>query len=106
MPTLRDLLQLLKEIVAVVRQGNKARIDLAREQAEQIIKAAQGLTLSEAENAFAKAIANDGVLDKDDIRLVLEEKRQVVRKSGLLEFVGMEQELAHADELEIGRAHV
>src|SRR6059058_10461 len=100
MPTFRDLLQLLKEIVAVVRQGNKARVDLTKEQAEQLIKAAQGLTLSEAENAFAKAIANDGVLDKDDIRLVLEEKRQVVRKSGLLEFVGVEQELAHVGGLD------
>jgi AAA+ superfamily predicted ATPase len=100
LPSFRDLFQLLKEIVTVVRRGNKARVELTKEQAEQIIKAAQGLTLSEAENAFAKAIANDGVLDKDDIRLVLEEKRQVVRKSGLLEFVGVEQELAHIGGLD------
>src|SRR5205085_10225148 len=100
LPTFRDLLQLLKEIVAVVRQGNKARIDLSREQAEQLIKAAQGLTLSEAENAFAKAIANDGVLDKDDIRLVLDEKRQVIRKSGLLEFVTLEEEIGHVGGLD------
>jgi SpoVK/Ycf46/Vps4 family AAA+-type ATPase len=93
LPSFRDLYQLLREIVAVVRQGNKARVDLTREQAEQLIKAAQGLTLSEAENAFAKAIANDGVLDQDDIYLVLEEKRQVIRKSGLLEFVQVEDGL-------------
>src|SRR5438874_998420 len=107
LPSFRDLFQLLREIVTVVRRGNKARVELTKDQAEQIIKAAQGLTLSEAENAFAKAIANDGVLDKDDIRLVLEEKRQVIRKSGLLEFVGMEQELAHVgglDEIEKGLA--
>jgi AAA+ superfamily predicted ATPase len=95
LPTFRDLTQLLREIIAVVRQGNKATVNLTREQAEQLIKAAQGLTLSEAENAFAKAIANDGVLDKDDIRLVLEEKRQVVRKSGLLEFVNVDEDLRH-----------
>jgi hypothetical protein len=100
LPSFRDLYQLLKEIVTVVRKGNKARIELTKDQAEQIIKAAQGLTLSEAENAFAKAIANDGVLDKDDIRLVLEEKRQVIRKSGLLEFVPVEQELAHVGGLD------
>ncbi|MGZ6142684.1 MAG: AAA family ATPase [Myxococcales bacterium] len=102
LPGFRDLYQLLKEIIAVVRQGNKARIDLKREEAEQLIKAAQGLTLSEAENAFAKAIANDGVLDKDDIRLVLEEKRQVIRKSGLLEFIGLDEHLGNVggmDEL-------
>jgi SpoVK/Ycf46/Vps4 family AAA+-type ATPase/DNA-directed RNA polymerase subunit K/omega len=100
LPSFRDLYQLLKEIVAVVRKGNKARVELTKDQAEQIIKAAQGLTLSEAENAFAKAIANDGVLDKDDIRLVLDEKRQVIRKSGLLEFVTVEQELAHVGGLD------
>src|SRR5947207_5958327 len=100
LPTFRDLLQLLKEIVGVGRRGNKARVELTKEQAENIIKAAQGLTLSEAENAFAKAIANDGVLDQDDIRLVLDEKRQVIRKSGLLEFVGVEQQLAHVGGLD------
>jgi AAA+ superfamily predicted ATPase len=99
LPSFRDLLQLLREIIAVVRQGNKARIDLTRPQAEQLIKAAQGLTLSEAENAFAKAIANDGVLDQHDIHLVLEEKRQVVRKSGLLEFVNVEEDLGHVGGL-------
>src|SRR5881398_323403 len=100
LPGFRELYQLLREIVAVVRQGNRASIDLSREQAEQLIKAAQGLTLSEAENAFAKAIANDGVLNKDDIRLVLDEKRQVVRKSGLLEFVNLDEHLGNVGGLE------
>src|SRR5256885_9644057 len=93
LPGFRDLYQLLREIVTVVRQGNKATVDLSREQAEQLIKAAQGLTLTEAENAFAKAIAADGMLNGQDIKLVLEEKRQVIRKSGLLEFVTVEEGL-------------
>src|SRR5436309_3851102 len=93
LPGFRDLYQLLREIVLVVRQGNRATVDLSREQAEQLIKAAQGLTLSEAENAFAKAIATDGVLGAQDIRLVLDEKRQVIRKSGLLEFVNADVDL-------------
>jgi SpoVK/Ycf46/Vps4 family AAA+-type ATPase len=93
LPGFRELYQLLREIVAVVRQGNRASIDLSREQTEQLIKAAQGLTLSEAENAFAKAIANDGILNAQDIKLVLDEKRQVIRKSGLLEFVNADVDL-------------
>src|SRR5712671_6258682 len=95
LPGFRDLYQLLREIVTVVRQGNQAKIDLSREQAEQLIKAAQGLTLSEAENAFAKAIATDGTLSGNDIRLVLDEKRQVIRKSGLLEFVSVDEDLGN-----------
>ncbi|WP_434384717.1 AAA family ATPase [Melittangium boletus] len=86
LPGFQELLNLLKEIVAVVRRGNKASVELSREEAEQLIKAAQGLTLSEAENAFAKAIAHDGRLSAEDIRRVQDEKRQVIRKSGLLEY--------------------
>src|SRR5918912_763519 len=93
LPGFRDLYQLLREFVTVVRQGNKATVDLSRDQAEQLIKAAQGLTLGEAENAFAKAIAADGMLNGQDVKLVLEEKRQVIRKSGLLEFVSVDEDL-------------
>jgi ATP-dependent 26S proteasome regulatory subunit len=86
LPAIEDLLKLLREIVAVVREGKKAVIDLRNEDVEPLLKAALGLTLSEAENAFAKAIAQDQRLDAADIKLVLAEKRQVIRKSGLLEY--------------------
>src|SRR5512143_2056223 len=100
LPTSRDLLQLLKEIVGVVRQGNRARVELTRDDADQLIKAALGLTLSEAENAFAKAIARDGRLSKDDVPVVLDEKRQVIRKSGLLEYYPTEERLANVGGLD------
>ncbi len=100
LPSYRDLLQLLKEIVGVVRQGNRAKVELTKDDADQLIKAAQGLTLAEAENAFAKAIARDGRLSKEDVPLVLEEKRQVVRKSGLLEYYPTEERLANVGGLD------
>ncbi|MCP3139540.1 AAA family ATPase [Pyxidicoccus xibeiensis] len=93
MPGYNDLLALLKEIVALVRRNNKATIELSREHADQLIKAALGLTLSEAENAFAKAIAADGKLGPEDIKRIQDEKRQVIRKSGLLEYYPPEQSL-------------
>jgi predicted kinase len=94
LPTYRDLLDLLKEIVEVVRRNNRAKVELNREDADQLIQAALGLTLSEAESAFAKAIATDGRLSRDDVQLVLEEKRQVIRKSGLLEYFATDERLA------------
>jgi AAA+ superfamily predicted ATPase len=100
LPGYRDLLQLLKEIVGVVRQGNRARVELDKHDADQLIKAAQGLTLSEAENAFARAIAADGRLSRDDVPLVLEEKRQVIRKSGLLEYYPSDEKLADVGGLD------
>jgi len=100
LPTARDLLDLLKEIVTVVRKGNRAQVHLSKEEAEQLIQASLGLTLSEAENAFAKAIARNGRLDRDDIQLVLDEKRQVIRKAGLLEYYPTDEQLGNVGGLE------
>ncbi|HEY7724165.1 MAG TPA: AAA family ATPase [Anaeromyxobacteraceae bacterium] len=99
LPSARELMDLLREIATVVRKGNRAQVNLTREDAEQLVKAAQGLTLAEAENAFAKAIAANGRLDKADIGLVLDEKRQVIRKSGLLEYYPTEERLANVGGL-------
>jgi hypothetical protein len=101
LPTFRDLVLLLKEIVGVLRQGKSAVVDLTKDDADALIKAALGLTLSEAENAFAKAIAFDGKLSKDDVARVLEEKRQVIRKSGLLEYFPTEERLANVGGLDL-----
>jgi ATP-dependent 26S proteasome regulatory subunit len=100
LPTFRELYDLLKEIVSVLREEKRATIDLKRDEAEQLIKAALGLTLSEAENAFAKAVAEDERLDRDDIQLILDEKRQVIRKSGLLEYFPSDEKLADVGGLD------
>ncbi|HVE83515.1 MAG TPA: AAA family ATPase, partial [Myxococcales bacterium] len=101
LPTFQDLWQLLKDVAAVVRKSGRAAVSLNRDQAEAIVKAAQGLTLSEAENAFAKAVAQDQRLDAQDISLILEEKRQVVRKGGLLEYYSAEETLSDVGGLDL-----
>ena len=46
-----------------------------------------GLTVQEAENAFAKAMVNDGCLNVGDVDLIIQEKSQVIKKNNLLEYV-------------------
>ncbi len=94
LPTQADLMTLLREIARVVTRHRKASVELTGEQAEQLVGAAHGLTLLEAENAFAKAIARDNRLDGSDLQLILDEKSQVVRKSGLLEYSPAQQSLS------------
>jgi len=50
------------------------------------VNAALGLTRFEAENAFARVIVTDKKLDINDIDAILEEKKQAIRKSRLLEY--------------------
>lgn len=61
-------------------------VQLSPEGRERLLKAALGLTLAEAEAVIAKALVRDGALTDDGVDLVLAEKKQIVRRSGILEF--------------------
>lgn len=62
-------------------------LSLSDEDKDKLCKAALGLTMQEVENAFALAMVNDGKLDKSDLNIILDEKMQVIRKTGLLEYI-------------------
>ncbi|MDD2703009.1 MAG: AAA family ATPase [Candidatus Omnitrophica bacterium] len=86
LPTTEDLGRLLDEIISVVDLSKEVKIELTPETRERLISAALGLTINEAENAFARAIVIDKSLGPEDIGRILEEKKQVIRKSGILEY--------------------
>ncbi|WP_435125610.1 AAA family ATPase [Micromonospora tulbaghiae] len=100
LPSEAEIRLVLEGMIAANCASGRIRIGLDEVGRERLAKAALGLTLQEAENAFARAMVNDGVLDLEDIALVHEEKRQTVRKSGLLEFVDVNVELADVGGLE------
>lgn len=66
---------------------NPDSIRLTPDEKNQLIRAALGLTLQEAENAFCRAIVQCRGLDKNAIGILYDEKNQVVRKTGVLEFI-------------------
>lgn len=57
------------------------------EEKERLAKSALGLTLQEAENAFSRAIVANRGLDIEALRIIFDEKNQVIKKTGILEFV-------------------
>jgi len=81
-----ELAALLDTILADVQKIRHVRIDLDAAGRERLLQAALGLTLSEAENVFAKIIVTGDGLDADDVQAVFAEKQQIIRKSGLLEY--------------------
>jgi ATP-dependent 26S proteasome regulatory subunit len=83
LPTLHDLDRLLEGIIQSVRSNPQVNTDLTPLQREQILKAASGLTSIEAENVFAKSIVEKRAFDID---IILGEKEQIIRKSGILEY--------------------
>lgn len=85
LPTLNEIKERLNKMITTNKNINTST--LTEDDKEKLCKGALGLTMQEAENAFALAMVNDGKLEKTDLRTILDEKMQVIRKTGMLEYV-------------------
>lgn len=90
-PGLDELDALLRSLEEHAEFGERVRLTPAGR--ERLLKAALGLTLGEAEAVFARGLVRDGALTDAAVDLVLEEKKQIVRRSGILEFYEAEEGL-------------
>lgn len=75
--------------------------DLEESLLEEMTVAFKGLSEMEIERILALAYAGDGELTRDDLKLILEQKYQMVKKSGILEMVPLSEKLSDVGGLEI-----
>lgn len=59
---------------------------LSNQLLDELVRAAQGLSLERIRRVLTKAIATHGKLEPDDVELILEEKRQSIRQTQILDF--------------------
>jgi hypothetical protein len=94
LPGPADLAALLERIAAEVRTRPNLALELTPEAVDRLAQAALGLTLTEAENVFARILVKHARLAADVVGEVLAEKKQIIRKSGLLEYHATEESFA------------
>ena len=99
-PGVKDFNKLLDRIIEDVKDKPQVKINLDAAGRERLVHAAQGLTLKEAENVFAKTLVLGGTLDADDISVVFSEKQQIIKKSGLLEYYASDEQFSDIAGLE------
>jgi SpoVK/Ycf46/Vps4 family AAA+-type ATPase len=83
LPDKNELTEIVKTITQSLDDTKNIEILQNPEKLDKIVEAALGLTAEEAENVFAKSLVQKGQLD---ISIVLSEKEQIIRKSGVLEY--------------------
>lgn len=66
----------------------------------ELVFAFKGLPEFEIINILSLALANDGVIDKSDLALIHEQKKQVVQKSGIMEMVQVKENMSDIGGLE------
>ncbi len=94
--TLVDLCQL---------EVKNAKVSLVNGSRERVIRSLRGLTYFEASSALAAAIVETGELSENAIPMIVREKAQLIRKSGVLEFHDPEEKMSDIGGLDALRAY-
>ncbi|MGO9606884.1 MAG: AAA family ATPase [Candidatus Binataceae bacterium] len=98
-PDLVELADFLgEEARQIAARGGSA--DASDATIHQLARALQGLTLDEVRHAVRRALAHDQRLDADSLPALLEEKRLLVSRSGLIEFIADGGDLGQVGGLE------
>lgn len=87
LPNTNEIKKVYKNIIDANKNNSKLRLNVDDDDLKKLCDAASGLTLHEAENALALAITKDGSLSIEDIESIKEEKKQLIRRTGILEFI-------------------
>ncbi|HZG40107.1 MAG TPA: AAA family ATPase [Nodosilinea sp.] len=87
--------ELYNAVSGVVRDlKGRVKVDLTPEDIRALVDALQGMTLSQTRKVVSYAALQDGRLDADDVRQVLERKARVIHEEGLLDYFPPETNLA------------
>lgn len=82
LPELAELDQVLNQ---ELRKGRNKR--LKAEVREKLLRAALGLTKDEAKKVYRKARVKSGNLSEAEVEVVLSEKKQLIRRNGILDYI-------------------
>jgi len=82
MPNMAELDTVLSQQLEQIRTRR-----LSTEAREKLLKAALGLTRDETEKVYRKAYVTAGRLTEAEVDVVLSEKKQLIRRNGILEYV-------------------
>lgn len=92
-PTIDEYRELLSHIVRDLEFRNNLVVDLKPGQETQLLNNIKGLTLTEAEKVLTKIMIVDNRLSEEDIRDVVDAKKDIIEKEGVLEYYPLEESM-------------
>lgn len=96
LPNITDINKVLSEQL----EQNIRQRRISTEGREKLLKAALGLTKDEAEKVYRKAQVTAGKLTEAEVEIVLSEKKQLIRRNGILEYLEEDETLDSVGGLE------
>lgn len=87
LPNRQEVSEQVSKFINQYKEMKGVFVDTSAETLSALTNASLGLTYAEIENCLARALVEDHKLDIDDIKSIVNEKKQIIRKSGILEYV-------------------
>ena len=80
LPTAPEIKAEITRLISATQQN------LSEQLLDELVRAAQGLSLERIRRVLTRAIATNGKLEADDVELILEEKRSSIRQTQILDY--------------------
>lgn len=90
LPTREELTDILNFVINSALENSSSTFEIPKDMKEKLVEAALGLTSQEAEDAFSLALAKK---KGDAVRTVLDQKCQILKKEGVLEYFHPEEKM-------------
>ena len=100
LPDIQYIKNIFDNLCSSFSKNSEVVINFSKEEEEKLLKSACGLTKIEIENVFSKAIMNNKRFDVKDIDLILSEKKQIIKKSSILEYYDSQENMSNIGGLE------
>ncbi|MGK7918816.1 MAG: AAA family ATPase [Trichodesmium sp.] len=88
LPNSQEISQEVERLFLAMGQSIEKRL------LDEVVRAAQGLSIERIRRVLAKAIATHGELQLNDVDLILEEKRQTIRQTQILDFYAAHENIS------------
>ncbi len=98
LPSFAEIDDCLTKVTEAVKNNPNVDATLKELERELLVKSAQGLTMDEIESVLARSLVEK---KRFDLEAILKEKKQIIRKSGILEYYAPDAELKDVGGMEL-----
>ena len=93
-PSAEQYFDFVKKLLEDLRRRLPIRVQLKGEQVNRLIAGLHGLTLFEVKKVLTKVIVEDGAFTAEDIPRIAAAKKEIIERSGVLEYFAAEERMS------------
>ena len=100
MPDVADFRAMVQQVHRDIARKSSVHVDLSPDEETRLLNSLKGLTMLEAARVVTRAIVRDNRLTADDITEVVQAKKEIVEREGILEYYTAEMSMTDVAALD------